>query len=255
MKIVVITQKDIFFIPKNIKKLIEQDGINLESVFIIDSKGSISNKKIYFFKGFGFFQSLNYLVKVLFKNIENLISYLFFKKNTLYQICKNERINYKTIKDPNNSEFLNKIEQSNIDLVVSFSAPVVFKDKLLKMPKYGCINLHCSYLPNYAGLMPSFWVMFFKEKFTGVTVHKMDSKIDNGDILNQKKINIQNVNSIFEVIKLTKEIGGNLMVETILALKNNNVISIKNKHDSEKYYSWPTIKQMKKFIKDGGKFI
>ena len=45
------------------------------------------------------------------------------------------------------------------------------------------------------------------------------------------------------------------MVETILALKNNNVISIKNKHDSEKYYSWPTIKQMKKFIKDGGKFI
>ena len=53
----------------------------------------------------------------------------------------------------------------------------------------------------------------------------------------QKKINIQNVNSIFEVIKLTKEIGGNLMVETILALKNNNVISIKNKHDSEKYYS------------------
>ena len=48
MKIVVITQKDIFFIPKNIKKLIEQDGINLESVFIIDSK-SISNKKNLFF--------------------------------------------------------------------------------------------------------------------------------------------------------------------------------------------------------------
>ena len=38
------------------------------------------------------------------------------------------------------------------------------------IPSLGCINVHCSLLPKYRGLMPSFWTLFYKEKYTGVSI-------------------------------------------------------------------------------------
>ena len=64
---------------------------------------------------------------------------------------------------------------------------MIFKKELLKIPRYGCINLHCSILPKYAGLLPSFWTIYNKEEKIGSTVHYMDDKIDNGAILGQVK--------------------------------------------------------------------
>ena len=101
------------------------------------------------------------------------------------------------------------------DVIVSFSAPVVFRQNLLGLPKYGCINLHCSLLPLYSGIMPSFWVLFYKESYTGATIHMMDTKIDNGDILAQKRVEIYEDDSMFEIIRRTKGVGGRLMVDTL----------------------------------------
>ena len=100
-------------------------------------------------------------------------------------------------------------------MLISFSAPIVFKEKLLKTPSNGCINLHCSLLPKYSGLMPSFWVLYKNEEFTGVSIHYMDSKIDNGKLLNQQIIKIPKGISIFNLLSLTKNTGGDLMCKTI----------------------------------------
>ena len=50
------------------------------------------------------------------------------------------------------------------------------------------INRHTSLLPSYKGIYPIFWCMLNDEKFVGVTVHTMTSKIDEGTILTQQKI-------------------------------------------------------------------
>ena len=131
---------------------------------------------------------------------------------------------------------LEKLEILNLDVIISFSAPVVFKKRLLHASKLGCINLHCSYLPYYAVTFPSFWVLFKDEKFTGCTVHKMDTKIDNGDILMQKKVEINNDDTIFSLLNKTKSIGGELMIEVIEELRENNLKPIKN-HEVKKITS------------------
>ena len=258
MNIIVITQEDVFFIPKNIKKLIFEDSINVKGVYIVDGKGSIKNKSFYFFRGFGILQSIRYGLKLVFKKIKLLINDICFDSKesiSLGKTCDQLNIEYKKIKDPNHVDFLNSIKSKKLDLIVSFSAPIVFKKILLNIPRYGCINLHCSLLPEYSGLMPSFWVLFKNENYTGVTVHMMDDKIDNGSIIFQKKIDIRNLNTIFEVIRKTKLEGGNLMIDCIKKIKTNKFNLKKNKQKSENYFSWPTISEMKKFRKNGGKFI
>ena len=56
------------------------------------------------------------------------------------------------------------------------------------IPSLGCINVHCSLLPKYRGLMPSFWTLFYKEKYTGVSIFLMNEYIDDGPIIYQKKL-------------------------------------------------------------------
>ena len=142
-----------------------------------------------------------------------------------------------------------------MDLIVSFSAPCIFSDELLNVPKFGCINLHCSELPKYSGLLPSFWVLYETSKYTGATVHRMDDKIDNGKILGQIRTPVSENTSMFEIIKRTKADGGQLMLSVINDILDGSVRETDNKISHENYRSWPTVAQIREFRKNGGRLI
>ncbi|WP_267401704.1 MULTISPECIES: formyltransferase family protein [unclassified Chryseobacterium] len=260
MKIIIITQEDAFVVPKNIEKITQLDGVEILKVVDIDSDYSLVNKKSYFIKGFGILQTIKMGLNVVSAKIINIIDFATFQTlkitpKSLKAVSKRYKIDFLRIKNPNDKEFLNSIKSLQPDLIVSYSAPVVFKKDLLEIPKHGCINLHCSYLPYYAGVMPSFWTLYKKEKETGATVHYMDSKIDNGKILNQKKIQISANETMFSLILKSKEIGGNLMCDTILRIKNANIETTENITENGNYFTWPTIEQFQEFTKNGGKLI
>ena len=71
MKVAIITQEDYFFIPKNIIKIADRFGSSaITTILLIDSKGSINNKKSLFIRGFGLVQSMKYGLKVLQKKLQ-----------------------------------------------------------------------------------------------------------------------------------------------------------------------------------------
>lgn len=258
INISIITQEDKFFIPKNINLLVDHDRINVKSIHIISSKGSLYNKKMFFLKSFLFSGAIQLGLKFVFHKLEEKLDEIFnfkiFKgKKSIRGIAFYNNINFSFIKNPNSTEFIKYLKSEELDFIVSYSAPSVFKKSILNIPKYHCINLHCSYLPNYSGLMPSFWVLYFKEKFTGSSVHLMDSEIDNGELVMQEMIYIEGIKSIYKLNSLTKKIGGELMLKSIIGMVDNTISLIPNKVDESKYYSWPTNYEIKHFIKNGGK--
>ena len=75
------------------------------------------------------------------------------------------------------------------------------------MPKKMCINLHPGILPFYSGINVISGVIFNKERTTGLTLHKMEEKIDSGEIILIKKINISNHETAFSLVnKLKKKV-------------------------------------------------
>jgi methionyl-tRNA formyltransferase len=258
ISISIITQEDKFFIPKNIQLLISNKRINVKSIHIISSKGSLEHKKMFFLKSFlfagSFRLSLKYVFHNLKKNLDKIFNYRFYHGDkSIKSIAIYNNIDFSYIKNPNDIEFTKYLKLKKIDFIVSYSAPSIFKDTLLKIPKYNCINLHCSLLPNYSGIMPSFWVLYFKEKFTGSSVHLMDSKIDNGKLVLQEKINIEGIKSIYKLNLLTKKIGGELMLKSIIGIVDKTISLIPNNVDESKYFTWPTNQDIKYFIKNGGR--
>ena len=66
----------------------------------------------------------------------------------------------------------------------------ILSKKIIKKYKNKILNIHPSLLPMYKGLNTHRRVIQNKEKFTGCTVHLVNSKLDSGKIILQKKIKI-----------------------------------------------------------------
>ena len=139
-----------------------------------------------------------------------------FRKNggfNLAQLCGNYEIPVICESKINSTEFLEKVKGMNIDLIISVAAPVIFKKDIIQLPKYGCINIHHAKLPKYRGMMPNFWQMYHDEKRVGMTVHEINPKIDDGRIILQREVDIDQGETLDALIKRTKRIGAHLMIE------------------------------------------
>lgn len=261
LRIIVLTQDDSFVIPGNIRLLCDLEQVELVAVAKIaaSAKGSMVSKKMLFFQGFGVIQTAKMALLSIINTIADTFDCVFLYKlgfmKSLPAAASSCGSEYKILSDPNSAESVGWLKSLNPDLLISFSAPCVFKAELLQLPKYGCINLHCSLLPAYAGLLPSFWTLYENAEQLGATVHKMDDKIDNGAILGQVEVPIPPNPTMFSVIKATKWAGGMLMVSVIKEILNGTSLERVNSIEAGSYYSWPTVKQIKDFRLRGGRLI
>ena len=92
--------------------------------------------------------------------------------------------------DINHPLWVKKIREIAPDIIFSFYYRNLIRPPMLDIPPAGCLNLHGSFLPRYRGRTPINWVLVNCEKETGVTLHYMTPRPDDGDILCQKGIEI-----------------------------------------------------------------
>ena len=254
MNIIVFTQKEPFYLKKNLEyfidnlpKSIKIKGIILSDVSPFGKKESFFRKAIKTYKIFGIAFFIHYSLKFLINKIS---------KESLEKMIERKNIRIITLKDSINSEnSLHTISLYNPDVIVSILGNQIFKKQILSLPKIGCINLHTALLPKYRGLMPSFWVMKNNEKQTGVSVFFMDEGIDNGPIIVQNKIKIENHYSQEDLIRITKKIGIKEIIKALVLIENNEVKLIKNDFSKRTYFSFPTKEDVKIFKKLNKKFF
>ena len=82
----------------------------------------------------------------------------------------------------------NSFPIQNVDLVVVVAYSQIIPQKILDIPKYGCINVHGSLLPRYRGSSCIQASILNGDKVSGVTIIRMDKGMDTGDIINQTEI-------------------------------------------------------------------
>jgi UDP-4-amino-4-deoxy-L-arabinose formyltransferase/UDP-glucuronic acid dehydrogenase (UDP-4-keto-hexauronic acid decarboxylating) len=89
--------------------------------------------------------------------------------------------------DINHPIWRDRIREMQPDIIFSFYYRQMVKQDILEIPPLGCLNLHGSLLPKYRGRCPVNWVLVNGERETGMTLHYMTPKPDNGDIAAQIK--------------------------------------------------------------------
>ena len=124
----------------------------------------------------------------------------------------------------NNTEFKDEIKALNPDLVCVVSYGVILPKSFLKIPRLGCINVHPSMLPKYRGSAPIQWAILNGDKKTGVTIMYLNEKMDAGDIIIQKEVEIGEDETTGELWNRLSKIGAELLIESIKNIENGTAV-------------------------------
>lgn len=98
-------------------------------------------------------------------------------------------INIYPVSEINDGNGLSALKGCQPDLILSVRFGLILKKPALEVPKLGVLNLHSGLLPQYRGIMATFWSMLRDESHIGCTLHRIqDEGIDTGDILSTHPI-------------------------------------------------------------------
>ncbi|MFH0988114.1 MAG: methionyl-tRNA formyltransferase [Parcubacteria group bacterium] len=114
-----------------------------------------------------------------------------------------------------NKEFIGELKKINPDVIVVAAYGQFLPNELLELPKYGCLNVHPSLLPKFRGPSPIQSALLNDDKSTGVTIIKLNSKMDAGDIVGQVESPIDEDDDYFSMEKKLSELGARLLVESL----------------------------------------
>jgi methionyl-tRNA formyltransferase len=89
---------------------------------------------------------------------------------------------------------------------------------LLEVPRHGCINVHASLLPKYRGAAPIQWAILRGEKVTGVTIMRMNERMDEGDVLLQEAVEIGAEETYGELQERLAAVGARALTKTLALL-------------------------------------
>jgi methionyl-tRNA formyltransferase len=149
--------------------------------------------------------------------------------------------------DVNAPEFLEQLREIGTDVVISVSCPQIFSKALLELPPLGCINVHSALLPNYRGMLPTFWALAQGEAQTGITVHYMSPGIDGGEIIAQRLIPIGPDETLHSLMAQCKRAAADAILDTIPQLRDGTVSASPNPADEGSYYSFPSREDVRRF--------
>lgn len=143
-----------------------------------------------------------------------------------YAIEKNLQV-YQPIKVRNNPEFLEEVKKLNPDLICVVAYGKILPQELLNIPKYGCVNVHGSLLPEYRGAAPIQWAVLNGDKKTGVTTMFMNAGMDTGDMILKEEVEIGEDETTGELWDRLKTIGANLLIKTVKEIENGTATRTK----------------------------
>jgi len=160
--------------------------------------------------------------------LKRLIDRMSFESNVLLlrlqkALVKSHNIRIMSPKKLN-QELASQISLMEPDLIISAGYVKKIPTTILNIPRIGSFNFHPSLLPAYAGGNPWFWVIAKGEKYTGVTIHVMNSVYDAGDIVIQKRIRIVDGATEQNLIYATTVASINLIPNFIQLCKENKLV-------------------------------
>ena len=134
------------------------------------------------------------------------------------EVClKSRELNLKLLFPDNiNKDIeINKLEQMKPDIAVVSAYGQILSSKLLRVPKFGFVNLHPSLLPRWRGAAPIERALMAGDKETGVCIIKMIKELDAGPILAKERflINLDETNS--SLSQKLSIIGANQLLDVI----------------------------------------
>ena len=151
------------------------------------------------------------------------------------EFSKKNKLNFRNPKNLNSEEEFKIFKELSTDLVIVVAYGQIIPKNFLELAKFGFINIHASLLPKWRGAAPIQRAIMNRDTKTGVSIMKIEEKLDSGPVLASKEIELdQNAIHGDNEKKLSK-VGADLLIENLKNLKEGNLKFINQIHSEATY--------------------
>lgn len=164
-----------------------------------------------------------------------------------------DSVNGSTIND-----YYNEIQSLSPDVILVMGWYYMVPKKIRDLAVYGAWGIHASLLPEYAGGAPLVWAIIKGQKKTGVSLFRLDNGVDDGDIISQAEIIIEDNDTIKEVYQKAIDVSKKILSDSLLNIhevqfhpQDKTKIKVypqRKPEDGEIDLSWPA-RQIHNFIR------
>ncbi|MEE2961330.1 MAG: methionyl-tRNA formyltransferase [Myxococcota bacterium] len=134
-----------------------------------------------------------------------------------------------------NKDFQEELRQLNPDFIVVAAYGKILPQEVLSIPKFGCINVHASLLPQYRGASPVAHAILGGDSTTGVSIMGMTEGLDEGPIFATNTCKITDNHTRISLTQELAEIGANLLTDTLPAIANGTLQGIPQPEHGSSY--------------------
>ena len=157
------------------------------------------------------------------------------KKNSeIYEVAKTKNINIR-VPEKLDHEEINFISNKEIDIIIVAAYGLILPERILKIPKYGCLNVHASLLPKWRGAAPIQRSIMAGDKKTGISYMLMDKGLDTGPVILQKETEIGENDNFLKVHDSLSLIASQTISETILQFIEGKLATKEQNDDIASY--------------------
>jgi methionyl-tRNA formyltransferase len=151
---------------------------------------------------------------------------LRLSESPVKKFSKEHNLKVFTPENLKSDDFFYSLEELTFDLsvVVAFR---ILPERIFSLPALGTINLHASLLPKYRGAAPINWALINGETKTGLTIFFIQKKVDTGDLILQKGIDILPEENFGELHDRMANLGADLLLETLDLIERSEAKPIK----------------------------
>ena len=158
--------------------------------------------------------------------------------NSVSQFCLKKKIRYYFSDECDEKKTIEIISNFNeVSVIFSFYYRNIISKKILKLSKYGGINLHGSMLPKYRGRSPVNWQLINGESNGGLTLHCMTEKPDAGDIVDQEPVMISINDNALSLFSKLENLVEPLIARNIKKIVSGKYNKIIQNHSIASYFS------------------
>ena len=152
------------------------------------------------------------------------------------EFSRKKKLNLRNPNSLNNDEEFKFLKNLSPDLIVVVAYGQLIPKKFLEIPKFGFINIHASLLPMWRGAAPIQRAIMNQDKKIGISIMKIEEKLDSGPLLSSKEIELYQNSTYGEIEKKLSIMGAALLLDTLKNLINKEV-ELKRQDDSKATYA------------------
>ena len=151
------------------------------------------------------------------------------------EFSKKNKINFRNPISLDSREEFEIFKELSPDLVVVVAYGQIIPKNFLGTTKFGFINIHASLLPKWRGAAPIQRAIMNGDTKTGVSIMRIEEKLDGGPVLSAKELDLDQTTTYGEIEKKLSELGASVLIESLKKIENGKAKFVDQVHSEATY--------------------